>query len=69
VIARSWKDATLPVKSLAANKHSIASIKLLGFKDKIKWKADDDALAIQMPMKEMLPKAVPVYVFKVDLRN
>ena len=69
VIARSWKDATLPVKSLAINKHSISSIKLLGSKTKIKWKADVDALTIQMPKKKCLPDAVPVYVFKVVLKD
>jgi len=69
VIARSWKNATLSVKSLAANKYSIASVHLLGSKAKIKWMADESALTIQMPKKKMLPKAVSVYVFKVVLKD
>jgi alpha-L-fucosidase len=69
VFARSWKDATLQVKSLAAIKHSIKSIKLLGSKARIRAKVDENALTIQMPKKKRLPKEVPVYVFEVVLNN
>lgn len=69
LFARSWKEPTLHAKSLAADQHSIASIKLLGSKAKIKWKANGNGLSIQMPTKKSLPKEVPVYVFKVVLRN
>ncbi|MEO7461870.1 MAG: alpha-L-fucosidase [Ferruginibacter sp.] len=69
VIARSWKDAKLPIKSLANNKHSIKSVNLLGCKCKLKWKADEYQLTIKMPKENKLPKAVPVYVFKVVLWN
>ena len=69
VIARSWKADVLPVKSLATNKQSIASVKMLGYKCKIKWKADADGLTINMPKEKKLPKTVPVYVFKVVLKK
>ena len=69
VFARSWKDATLYVKSLAATKHSIKSIKLLGSKARIKAKMDQNALTITMPKHKKLPRGVPVYVFKVVLNG
>lgn len=69
VIARSWSAALLPVKSLSTDKHSIASIKMLGYKCKIKWTADADGLTIKMPKQKKLPKTVPVYVFKVNLKK
>jgi len=62
VIARSWKSSELPIQALAAGKFQIASISMLGSKDKIKWEQKQEALQIKMPTR--LPKTVPVYVLK-----
>lgn len=65
VFARSWKAADINVKALAADRYKIKKVSLLGTSAKIKWKQNEQALHIDMPVS--LPATVPVYVFKIIL--
>jgi alpha-L-fucosidase len=65
IIARSWRQKEVPVKSLITNKYQIKSIKLVGYNDKVKWKQSTLDTKIEIP-KQAIGK-IPVYVFKVKL--
>ena len=66
VIARSWTDAVVNVKSMTKDKYKVKSVHLLGSKSKLDWKQSNDALQIKMP--KVMTNTIPVYVFKVILK-
>ena len=66
VIARSWTEAVVNVKSMTKDKYKVKSVHLLGSKLKLNWKQSNDALQITMPKVKTNP--IPVYVFKVILK-
>ena len=65
VIARSWRQKEVPVKSLITNKYRVKSIEMLGYNGRIKWKQTTLDTKIEIP-KQAIGK-IPVYVFKVKL--
>ncbi|MEI6137963.1 MAG: alpha-L-fucosidase [Mariniphaga sp.] len=65
VIARSWRQKEVTVKSLITNKYQIKSIQLLGYKGTIKWKQTVMETKIELPKQAI--NEIPVYVFKVKL--
>lgn len=67
IIARSWTAPDLDIKALVKEKYKIKSINLLGSNTKINWKQNSTALNIMMP--KVLPTEIPVYVFKVTLKE
>ena len=66
VFARSWNQNTINSKTLGQLKN-ISQIQLLGSKQKIKWTFHGDDLIINMP--EIPKTEIPVYVFKISLKN
>jgi alpha-L-fucosidase len=69
VIARSWRQKEVIVKSLKKNELKLKSIQLLGCKGKIKWKQTAEGTNITIPQKAV--KSIPIYVFKIkfDTKN
>jgi alpha-L-fucosidase len=65
VIARSWRQNEVMVKSLISNDYRITSIQLLGYKGTIKWKQTVMETKIELPKQAV--NEIPVYVFKVKL--
>ena len=65
VFARSWKDATVAVKSLGSSAGKVKGVKLLGYNGKLNWKQENDALNIVVP--EGIKMEIPIYTFKVSL--
>ena len=65
VIARSWRQKEVPIKSLITNKYRVKSIEMLGYNGRIKWKQTTLDTKIEIP-KQSVGK-IPVYVFKVKL--
>lgn len=63
IIARSWKDKEVIVKSLSKQNNPIQSISLLGHKAKISWKQTALETKIELPKQAL--REIPVYVFKV----
>jgi len=63
VIARSWRNKDVLVKSLPKQDNPIRSISLLGSKCKIEWNQTAQETKIEIP-KQALGE-IPVYVFKV----
>jgi alpha-L-fucosidase len=63
IIARSWRDKDVLVKSLPKQYNSIRSISLLGHKVNIRWAQTAIGTKIEIP--EQAPGEIPVYVFKV----
>jgi len=63
VIARSWRQKEVLVKSLSTNEYPIKSIKLLGCKSRVKWKQTALVATIEIPIQAV--SEIPVYVFKV----
>jgi alpha-L-fucosidase len=53
-------------KNSKLNDKSISSVKMLGSKEKLIWKQEDDALVINQPKK--LPEW-QVITFKIELKN
>ena len=66
VIARSWTEAVVNVKSMTKDKYKVKSVHLLGSKSKLDWKQSNDAL--QITMSKVKTNTIPVYVFKVILK-
>ena len=66
VFARSWKEAVVAVQSLGLDKNNgkVKAIALLGYKGKINWKQEADALNIDVPVG-FVPE-IPVYTFKIN---
>lgn len=64
VIARSWRNAVVNVKTLTASGYKIKKVTLLGYKKKVDWLQTNAGLSITIPEKEK--KDIPVYVFKLD---
>lgn len=67
VIACSWHDPKVIVKTLNNNSYQVKSIQLLGADKKIRWSQNKDALTIEMPAKQKAE--IPVYVFKLVLQE
>lgn len=67
VVACSWTDAKVRVKSLNNADYTVKSLRLLGSSKKIKWKQTAEFLDIEMPGKK--PGEFPVYVFKLVLAD
>jgi len=65
VIARSWREKQVLVKSLKINGVNLKSIQLLGHNAKLKWKQTAQGTIITIP--EKAKKSIPIYVFKVKL--
>jgi alpha-L-fucosidase len=65
VIARSWRQKEVVVKSLITNKYEVESIELLGYKGRIKWK--QTALETKIELPKQAVSEIHVYVFKVKL--
>jgi len=63
VIARSWRQKEVLVKSLTTDEYQIKSIQLLGHKGKIKWNQTTQGTTVVIP--DQAVKSMPVYVFKV----
>jgi len=66
VIARSWRQKEVLVKTLKSSSFNIKSIQLLGFNSTLKWKQAPSGTTITLP-KEAL-KSIPMYVFKIKMR-
>jgi alpha-L-fucosidase len=65
VIARSWRQKEVLVKSLTTNEYHIKSIKLLGCKSRIRWIQTALETTIEIPKQAV--SEIPVFVFKVKL--
>ena len=65
VIARSWRQKNVHVKSLIKNEFKIKSVQLLGFNHQIKWKQTKQGTILFVPNKA--EKSIPIYVFKIKL--
>ena len=65
VFARSWKEATVIVKSLGSSTGKVKGVKLLGYNGKVNWKQDNEVLTIVVPKGLILD--IPIYTFKVLL--
>ena len=63
VIARSWRQKEVLVKSLNKKEYRLKSIQLLGYQGNIKWKQSESGTYIAIPTKAKEP--LPIYVFKV----
>ncbi len=63
VIARSWRQKEVLVKSLKTNEFKMKSVRLLGYKGKIKLKQTALGTFITIPQKAV--KSIPIYVFKI----
>lgn len=66
VFARSWKQPVINIKSISADKFTVAKVTLLGAKTAVKWNQNKNGLNCSVP--PVLPDEVPVYVFKVQLK-
>jgi alpha-L-fucosidase len=67
VIARSWRQKEVQVKSLTKNGNQIKTVELLGYKGRINWKQTEAATSIEIPAKAV--SNIPVYVFKIILNH
>lgn len=63
VIARSWRQTKVLVKSLKENEYILKSVQLFGYKGKIHWRQTARGTTIIIPAKAV--KSIPVYVFKI----
>ena len=67
VIARSWRQKEVLVKSLISNKYQVKSIQLLGYNGKLKWNQSTQGTTVTIPVQGI--ESIPVYVFKVKLNE
>jgi len=65
VIARSWRQKEVLVKSLTKNDYRIKSVALLGYKGKVAYTQNETGANITIPAKAV--SKIPVYVFKITL--
>jgi len=65
VIARSWRQKEVLVKSLTTNSFKVKSVQLLGCNGKIKWKQTNQGTILSIPKKAL--KSIPIYVFKIKM--
>ena len=65
VIARSWRQNEVLVKSLTKNDYRIKSVALLGYKGKVAYTQNETGANITIPAKAV--SKIPVYVFKITL--
>lgn len=65
VIARSWRDPQVVVKTLCSSNYKVQSICLLGYDGKLNWKQTSKGMKIYMPKNAV--RDIPIYVFKVEL--
>ena len=63
VIARSWRQPRIVVRSFAKQKLLVGEVAMLGSKRRVRWRSNQEQLMIEMP--QMPPGDLPVYVFRV----
>lgn len=65
VIARSWREKMVIVKTLNKSKYTIKSLSLLGYEGVLSWKQTSQSLKIEIPSDAV--KQIPIYVFRIKL--
>ncbi len=65
VIARSWRQKDVFVKSLIKDDYRIQSVQLLGCDAKVKFKQKASGTIFTIPKQAV--KSIPVYVFKIQM--
>ncbi|WP_180949153.1 alpha-L-fucosidase C-terminal domain-containing protein [Bacteroides cutis] len=70
VIARSWRDKEVFVKTLQKTKYPAKALSLLGCESRIQWKQDKKGVKITLPESvRQQDNTIPAYVFTVELAN
>ncbi len=67
LFACSWKSPEIDARAFAGSKNRAGKVSLLGTSKSVKWKQDENGLHIIMPSG--LPATVPVYVFKIRVKQ
>ena len=65
VIARSWRQKEVLIKSLTKKDYRIKTVALLGYKRHVDWNQTEAGATIAIPAKAV--SKIPVYVFKLTL--
>jgi alpha-L-fucosidase len=67
VIARSWRQKEVLIKSLVENEFRIKSVSMLGYKGRIDWTQSKLGTTVVIPAKAVMN--IPIYVFKFTLKT
>ncbi|MBO9675713.1 MAG: alpha-L-fucosidase [Sphingobacteriaceae bacterium] len=65
VFLRSWPSTSVKLKQINKNNLSIKNIKLLGNRNQVRWKINDQELDLNLPVDFKKGNQIPVYILKI----